>query len=117
MRGSSPDVRRAHGQRLRESPVTYRGFVLRRGGEILACGQIAIEGDLVGLYDVATAAAQRRNGLGTWLCKRLLTVAADEHSLRSAYLQVGADNAPARRIYAGLGFADGYSYHYRIAAS
>ncbi|MCW5635647.1 MAG: GNAT family N-acetyltransferase [Rubrivivax sp.] len=116
LRGSSADVRRAHAQRLRESPVPYRGFVLRRGGEVVACGQLAVEGDLVGLYDVVTAATQRRNGLGTWLCKRLLTLAAGEHSSRSAYLQVGADNEPARRIYAGLGFADGYSYHYRIAA-
>lgn len=115
MRGSSPEARRAHAQRLQASPVPYRGFVLARDGVALACGQVAQEGDLVGLYDIATDVGQQRQGLATWLCKRLLTLAANEQGARSAYLQVGADNTAARRIYARLGFTDGYSYHYRAA--
>ncbi len=31
----------------------------------------------------------------------------------SRYLQVEASNAPARRVYERLGFADAYAYHYR----
>lgn len=115
LRGSSPQARRAHAQRLEAAPVPYRGFTLTRGGEVLACGQIAHEGDLVGLYDIATAAAQQRQGLGSWLCKRLLTIAMSEAGSKDAYLQVGADNEPARRIYQRLGFEDAYAYHYRAA--
>ncbi len=115
LRGSTAEARRAHAERLLSSPVPYRGFVLSRGAAVLACGQIALEGDLVGLYDIATSSTQQRQGLGTWLCKRLLTVALSEAGTRSAYLQVGADNQPARRIYARLGFTDAYSYHYRAS--
>jgi len=117
LRGSSPEARAAHRERLLSSPVPYRGFVIARQGEVLACGQIAEEGGLVGLYDIATHPAQQRQGLGTCICKRLLTVALSEDRYRSAYLQVGADNHAARRIYARLGFADAYSYHYRLHAA
>jgi ribosomal protein S18 acetylase RimI-like enzyme len=34
---------------------------------------------------------------------------------RVGYLQVEADNAPARAIYRRLGFADAFAYHYRQA--
>jgi ribosomal protein S18 acetylase RimI-like enzyme len=116
LRGSSPEARRAHAERLLSSPVPYRGYALVREGTVLACGQVAQEGHLVGLYDIATDPRQQRQGLGTWLCKRLLTMSISEYGARSAYLQVGADNHAARRIYARLGFTDGYSYHYRVAA-
>jgi len=115
MRGSSTEAKHAHAERLKSSPVPYRGFVVTRDGIPVACGQIATEGDLVGLYDIATDPNRQRQGLATWLCQRLLTVAISEHGARSAYLQVGAGNEPARRIYARLGFTDGYSYHYRAA--
>lgn len=118
MRGSSAEARRAHAERLRQAPVPYRGFVLGGpAGEPLSCGQFCAEGTLVGLYDVATAASAQRQGWASWLCKRLLTVAANEAGSTSAYLQVGADNDAARRIYARLGFEDAYSYHYRMPPS
>lgn len=117
LRGSSAAARSAHAERLAASPVPYRGFALVGAdpGEVLACGQFAHEGDLVGLYDIATAVSRQRQGLGHWLCKRLLTIALNEAGSRAAYLQVGADNAGARRIYGRLGFEDAYTYHYRAA--
>lgn len=115
MRGSSAQARRAHAERLRNSPVPSRGFLLRGpNAEPLACGQIAQEGDLVGLYDVATAPDAQRRGYGSYVCRRLLTLSAREVGARIAYLQVGADNEVARRLYARLGFEDAYTYHYRL---
>ncbi len=116
MRGSSREACQAHAERIRSSPVQYRGFALLMGasGRALVCGQYAKEGELAGIYDIATASVAQRRGLATWLCKQLLTLCITDDSVRSAYLQVGAENAGARRIYSRLGFEDAYSYHYRL---
>lgn len=112
MRGSPLAQRQAHAQRLRESPATYSGLLCKRGGRLLACGQFALEDELVGLYDLFTLPAQRRSGLATALCLQLLHLAR-ERGARCAYLQVDANNHAARSVYARLGFVDGYFYHYR----
>ncbi len=114
LRGSPPGQRQAHAQRLQLSPVPYQGFVLRRSidGQVLACGQSAAEADLVGLYDVFTDPDVRGRGLARLLCAHLLARAAAAGAA-TAYLQVEADNAPARAIYHRLGFVDAYAYHYR----
>jgi len=114
LRGSPAEQRSAHAQRLALSPVPYQGWVLRRpdDGQVLACGQSATEGDLVGLYDVFTHPQARGQGLARILCSRLLAQ-AHAAGARVAYLQVDADNRPARAIYRRLGFADAYAYHYR----
>lgn len=115
LRGSPPEQRRAHAERLRHSPVPYHGFALcSDDGEVQACGQVAVEDDLAGLYDVFTRGSRRGSGLATYICERLLSVSsrlgADTH-----YLQVEGDNDVARRLYARLGFAEAYRYHYRMA--
>ncbi len=116
LRHSPPEQRHAHAQRLKFSPVPYEGHALQRvaDGEVLACGQFAREAELVGLYDVHTTEKARGQGLATRLCERLLSLAAAQGA-RVAYLQVEADNAPARRIYQRLGFTEQYAYHYRQA--
>ena len=116
MRGSSPAERRAHAQRLLQSPVPYCGHVIRRDADaaVLAAGQFAREGDLVGLYDVHTRDDERGRGLAGALCAHLLQAAAAEGA-SVAYLQVENSNERALRVYERLGFSDGYSYHYREA--
>lgn len=116
-RGTPAAQRRAHAQRLQQSPVPYQGRVLRDAdGAVVAAGQWARERDHVGLYDVAVQPQQRNRGLGRLLCHRLL---AEAHAAgaRTGYLQVEADNAPARQVYHRLGFADAYAYHYRTPAA
>ena len=112
LRGSPLAQRQAHAERLLGSPVPFVAFELRAGAELVGCGQFAIEGDLVGLYDVFTAEAARGRGFASLLCGQLLEHAR-QRGARHAYLQVEADNHAARSVYRHLGFVDGYAYHYR----
>ena len=118
LRGSPLAQRQAHAQRLDNSPVPFLGFALKRDDDaaVLACGQFALEDELVGLYDVFTAEAARGQGLARLLCQHLLADARARGS-RVAYLQVEGDNAAARSVYLRLGFNDAYAYHYRCAAA
>ena len=111
LRGSSPTAIAAHAERIANAPVAYQGFALNDDqGQLLACGQMVVDGDIVGLYDIASAAP--RQGHGERLCRALLTL-AHAQGARQAYLQVGSDNAVAQRLYTRMGFVFAYRYHYR----
>jgi GNAT superfamily N-acetyltransferase len=116
LRASPPSHRQSHALRMRQSPVPVSGFVIRRDAnlEVVACGQCTQEAELVGLYDVFTHESQRGQGLAGQLCERMLSHSVN-NGAKIGYLQVEADNTPARQVYARLGFVDGYSYHYREA--
>ena len=113
LRGSPPEHRRSHALRLAHSPVPYRGLVLRRPGDgaVMACGQVATEAPLAGLYDVFTHPEARNQGLARLLCEHLLSLGASLGATM-AYLQVDAANDPALAVYRRLGFVDGYGYQY-----
>jgi len=111
-RGSPLAQRQAHAERLLDSPVPFFAFEVRDRGSVVACGQFALEDDLVGLYDVFTSAPARGRGIAGLLCKQLLAQARSKGA-RHAYLQVEGDNHAARAVYHRLGFLDGYAYHYR----
>ena len=117
LRGSPLAQRQAHSQRLSLSPVPFQGFVMKDdAGLVVCCGQIAIEADLVGLYDVFTAPAHRGLRLAQRLCEHMLSIAGSQGA-EVGYLQVEADNHAARSVYRKLGFSDAYAYHYRAPAS
>jgi ribosomal protein S18 acetylase RimI-like enzyme len=112
-RGSSPTERFAHAERIAAAPVPRHNLLARDDdGVVVACGQVAIEGAVAGLYDVFTAESARGRGHAERLCRHLLRVAAGAGA-SVGYLQVDAGNDGARRIYRRLGFVDGYAYHYR----
>lgn len=112
-RGSSLAERQAHADRIARSPVPHHGVLaFDESGATLGAGQVATEGSLAGLYDVFTSERGRGLGVAESVCRHLLDVAAASGA-RVAYLQVDAANAAAISIYRRLGFADGYSYHYR----
>lgn len=117
LRGSPLAQQQAHAQRLDLSPVPFEGWVIRDAIDRrpIACGQLALESEIVGLYDVFTAEPDRGQGWSRRLCAFLLC-AARRQGARAAYLQVDAENIPARSVYRRLNFVDAYAYHYRGAS-
>lgn len=112
-RGSAPTERSAHARRLRDAPVPHHAVLaVDASGTPVAGGQVAIESDRAGLYDIFTVEAARGRGVAHALCHHLLDLAIREGA-RTAYLQVDAGNNAARRVYRRLGFVDAYAYHYR----
>jgi N-acetylglutamate synthase len=93
-------------------PLPHAGALIRRDGEVVACGLLKLEGDYAGLFAVNTAEAWRGRGLGRAIVAALLAEARRRGAAK-AYLQVEADNAPALALYAHFGFTAAYEYWYR----
>lgn len=108
----------AHADRLHQSPVPSIAALAFDGGDDrpVAGGQVTIEGEVAGLYDVFTLEAERGKRLAEVVCRHLLELARAARAT-IGYLQVDAGNDAARRVYARLGFVDGYTYHYRTPAA
>lgn len=68
---------------------------------------------LVGMFCIAVDPERRRAGLGTAIVAGLLTRTGSRAQL--AYLQVDADNEPARAMYGRLGFSEAYRYCHQTA--
>ncbi len=78
----------------------------------IACGSLALERKLAGIFGMVTAAEYRGRGVATAIVAKLLDDARAAGA-ETAYLQVEAGNAPARRAYSKFGFRDCYAYWYR----
>ncbi len=88
-------------------------FVVQFEGDTpVACGSLALEGKLAGIFGMVTAAEHRGRGVATAIVAQLLNDARTAGAT-TAYLQVEADNVPARRAYSKFGFKDCYAYWYR----
>jgi predicted GNAT family acetyltransferase len=112
LRDSTPLQREAHRERMQNSPLGKRHAVVRAEGRVVCTAQVAVEDDLVGVFDVVTAPDARRRGYATLACASLLSWAW-QHGAQFAYLQVTADNTAAIASYRRFGFATVYTYHYR----
>ncbi len=87
-------------------------FVHEQRGEPVSTAICVRDGDLAGLFEVATESSQRGKGHG----RRMLLSAlkwANSHGARRAWLQVEADNEAAIGLYRSMGFEEVYRYHYR----
>lgn len=87
-------------------------FALERGDDPLATMICVHEGDLAGLFEIATHEAVRKQGHGRQLILSALKWAR-LRGAREAWLQVEAGNDAALALYTKLGFREVYHYHYR----
>ena len=112
LRGSPAQHRASHLERLQSSPLQHLALAIRQGGSVVATGLTIVEDGWAGLFDIVTSPAARRQGYGQQLVHGLLKAAWDLDA-RQVYLQVTANNTPARTLYARLGFTERYQYWYR----
>ncbi|MGI5410999.1 GNAT family N-acetyltransferase [Streptomyces chartreusis] len=81
------------------------------GGAPAAIGRCVVDGRWAGFAAVEVDPALRRRGLATRVMAALARRALEEGA-SAAWLQVEADNAGARGLYAGMGFAAHHAYHH-----
>jgi GNAT superfamily N-acetyltransferase len=85
-----------------------------QNGTPVSCGLAVLANGCLGLFDIATAATHRGQGLASELCRGLLEWGRGTGA-QSAYLQVVGANTAAIRLYESLGYRYAYHYWYRIA--
>jgi len=110
--GSNPAVRPGLSEIINAIEPETGLFVIEDGERPAASGICVQDGELAGLFEIATAAGLQRRGHG----RRLVLSALKWAKLRgatTAWLQVDADNESALRLYRALGFREIYRYHYR----
>ncbi|MEU7058457.1 GNAT family N-acetyltransferase [Streptomyces sp. NPDC046197] len=76
-----------------------------------AIGRCVVDGRWASFAAVEVDPGQRRRGLATEVMAALARQALDEGA-SAAWLQVETDNAGARALYAGMGFAPHHTYHH-----
>ncbi|MFI6930451.1 GNAT family N-acetyltransferase [Streptomyces sp. NPDC050287] len=82
-----------------------------QGAAPAAIGRCVVDGRWAGFAAVEVDPEQRRRGLATTVMAALAGRALEEGA-SAAWLQVETDNAGARQLYAGMGFAAHHAYHH-----
>lgn len=81
------------------------------GAPPAAIGRCVVDGRWAGFSAVEVDPAQRRRGLATDVLAALAARALEEGA-SAGWLQVETENAGARALYAGLGYAAHHAYHH-----
>ena len=113
IRGQPEAMRAAELRRLLHSEVPGYCMLARIAGETVAYGLLMQVQEFATLMDINVATPWRSQGLGTAISAQLLTTAR-RNGAEIAWLNVLADNTPAIRTYAKLGFETLYEYWYRV---
>lgn len=79
----------------------------------VAAGLGVPDGDLIGLFDIATRPDRRRQGWAKRITEALVGWGYDRGA-KTSYLQVEEENRGAQALYSALGFTRRYGYHYRV---
>jgi ribosomal protein S18 acetylase RimI-like enzyme len=99
---------------METTPGPKEVLLLREDDRPAAACFVAVPGPIAGLSALHVAPPFRRRGVGAALCAAAAARAAEDGAAWLA-LAVEAANAPALALYARLGFADAFPYHYRVA--
>ncbi|MHA6529757.1 GNAT family N-acetyltransferase [Paenibacillus sp. BAC0078] len=101
-------------RRMLSSSCLKMGYaLLLKEGTPAACGLGVIQHRHIGLYDVCTAPAFRRQGMAEEMLLSLLHWAKDQGAAQS-FLQVVQTNSGASALYDKLGYKEIYKYWYRV---
>jgi N-acetylglutamate synthase len=92
---------------------THTFAMLQADEKPVACGLSVQQDGYIGFYDIVVDREQRRKGYGRQIMAGLLAH-DQQNGAHTAYLQVMLNNAPALRLYEGLGFREVYQYWYRV---
>ena len=90
------------------------GLFMRYGGDgetLASVVRCVRDLGLAGIFDLVTGTAESRKGHARCVLKTALRWAY-QNGARQAWLQVVAENAPARRLYEQTGFREAYRYSY-----
>ncbi|MBE7732973.1 GNAT family N-acetyltransferase [Devosia faecipullorum] len=109
----SDDIADRFSRLLRVIAVPAAGVLIFRDGAVVASGLMAIADGIVIAGNVVTDTRRRRQGLGAAMMRSGLAW-AHAQGARIAALNVQADNAAAKSLYARLGYVHQYDYSYRI---
>jgi ribosomal protein S18 acetylase RimI-like enzyme len=96
---------------LSSGPSVWFAQVPGSGGVPAAIGRCVVDGRWASFAAVEVDPERRRRGLATEVMAALARRALDEGA-SAAWLQVESDNAGARALYAGMGFAAHHAYHH-----
>ncbi|MGX1272168.1 GNAT family N-acetyltransferase [Streptomyces phaeoluteigriseus] len=96
---------------LGSGPSVWFASVPGEGEAPAAIGRCVVDGRWAGFAAVEVDPEQRRRGLATVVMAALARRALAEGA-SAAWLQVEADNAGARALYAGMGFGAHHAYHH-----
>ncbi|NYI08081.1 GNAT family N-acetyltransferase [Allostreptomyces psammosilenae] len=99
---------------LTGGPSVWFATVPGADGRPEAIGRCVVDGAWAGFSGIEVRPDRRRRGLARRVMAALADRARSEGAVHG-WLQVEADNAPALRMYAGLGFRRHHGYHYRRA--
>jgi ribosomal protein S18 acetylase RimI-like enzyme len=114
--GVEPDDARRRGEIMRRIQPVAAYAIAWNGNIPCAVGSAVCEDGWVGVFNMATVIAQRRQGAARAVVRGLAEWARNLGAI-DMYLQVMRDNTAAWALYDRLGFETLYGYHYRSRAA
>lgn len=108
-----PYIRDWERQVLMKLALSSRFAVVTRQGKACGYGRSVLHSNILNIENLWTLPELRNQGLGMQLIQGLLQLGFEDDA-EIAYLTVNQSNTGAQRLYARLGFENGYVYRYMV---